>query len=408
VFLELFRVGWGEVMVHKARAALTVSSIAAAAFSIVVMASLARSGAETLARGIEEVGGARMVTFFSKPPERAERKRASYARGLTLKDAEALRGRIPHVRWFDIHRGLGSREVTVTAGAGQSSSQADLMVGNQDFLGAFGMKLAAGRGIDREDLAGQKRVAVLGPGVARALFPAPAQALGRLVRAGADGYRVVGVTAPIKRFGVDFDFQWNDFVLVPASAAASGGLNLLLVTDDKRHNELAKRLAAAILGDRHHGVDDFVAFDFGIYTDKFDRLFRVMEVIVTLIAAVALVVGGIGIMNIMLVSLNERVGEVGVRKALGASNLVIAVQVLCESAMLAGIGGVAGASVGAVVARTAGRFIARRQEAWVVLISGRGVVTAIAACLLSGVLFGLLPARRASRLSVVECLRAGS
>ena len=95
MFWEFLRIGLGVLRAHKFRSALTVLSITIGAFSVVVMSSLAKSGIATIARGIEDVGGARMVIFFPKPPERAERKRSSYFRGLTAEDAEALRGQVP-------------------------------------------------------------------------------------------------------------------------------------------------------------------------------------------------------------------------------------------------------------------------------------------------------------------------
>src|SRR5215207_7597086 len=112
IFLEFLRVGWTVIRAHKFRSALTLLSIAIGTFSIVLMASLASSATATIARGLEELGGARMVMFFPKSPEKAERKRASYSRGLTLDDADALRGRVPHVQYHDVHNHLGRREVS--------------------------------------------------------------------------------------------------------------------------------------------------------------------------------------------------------------------------------------------------------------------------------------------------------
>jgi putative ABC transport system permease protein len=406
MWLEILGVGLGAIRAHKFRAMLTVLSITIGAFSIVLMASLARSGVATISRGIEEVGGARMVVFFSKPPEKAARKEASYSRGLIIGDLQALRERVPHGRFFDMHRSDGERQ---TRSEGTATKRADLVRGTEDFLGAFSIKLRAGRNLDRDDLSGRHRVAVLGEGVARALFPAPEAALGKIVRAGTDSFQVVGVAERVKRFGVRFGFDWNDFLLVPLIPAADGQVhsgNLLVVTDGAASNDIVKRVAAAILQARHRGVDDFQVFDFSVVLERFYAVFRIMQVIVAFIAAIALVVGGIGVMNILLVSVSERVREIGIRKAMGAADGAIGLQFLLESALLSGLGGLVGALAGIGGVTVAGLIIARKEEAWLSVVAPEAVVGALVLSVAIGVVFGIMPARRAARLAVVECLRA--
>ena len=116
IFWEFLRVGWTVIRMHKFRSALTLLSIAIGTFSIVLMASLASSATATIARGLEDLGGARMIMFFPRSPEKAEKKKASYSRGLTVDDVDALRGRIPYVRYYEAHRVLGDREVEITKG----------------------------------------------------------------------------------------------------------------------------------------------------------------------------------------------------------------------------------------------------------------------------------------------------
>jgi putative ABC transport system permease protein len=404
MFFEFLRIGLGVLRAHKFRSALTVLSITIGAFSVVVMSSLAKSGISTIARGIEDVGGARMVIFFPKPPERAERKRASYFRGLTMEDAEALRGRVPGARYFEMHGELGQRDVR--HGVAEPRS-ADLVAGNQDFLDTFTMKLAAGRNLDREDIDGRRKVALLGDGVAGALFSSAEEALGKVVRVGVESFRVVGVVSKVKRFGIGFGFDWNDFVLVPISLRGEADqAALIVVTNGTEHNEMAKRVAFALLTDRHRGVDDFQVFDVGAMTEKFYAVFRIMQIIVAFIASIALLVGGVGVMNILLVSVSERVREIGLRKAIGASDVAIGAQFLFESALLSALGGLVGVAAGSLAAQIVGRVIRSSEETWVPVLSVEAIVGAVCASTLIGVFFGLLPARKASRLTVVDCLRA--
>ncbi len=404
MFFEFLRIGLGVLRAHKFRSALTVLSITIGAFSIVVMSSLAKSGISTISRGIEDVGGARMVIFFPKAPERAERKRASYFRGLIPEDAEALRGRVPGARYFEMHSELGQRDVRL---GGSEPKSADLVAANRDFIDAFTMKLAAGRNLDQDDIEGRRKVALLGHGVAQNLFASAEAALGRVVRVGVESYRVIGVVSQVKRFGIGFGFDWNDFVLVPITLRNDGDQGaLIVVTDGTEYNEMAKRVAFALLSDRHRGVDDFQVFDVGAMTEKFYAVFRIMQIIVAFIASIALLVGGVGVMNILLVSVSERIREIGLRKAIGASDVAIGAQFLFESALLSALGGLVGVAGGWLAAEVIGRIIRRGEETWVPVLSVEAMVGAVCASALIGVFFGLLPARKASRLTVVDCLRA--
>jgi putative ABC transport system permease protein len=405
LFYEFLRVGWTVLAMHKFRSALTLISIAIGTFSIVLMSSLATSGTTTMTRGLEDVGGARMVIVFPKEPERAEKKRASYSRGLTIDDAQALSGRIPNLHALGIMTELGDREVRH---GGKMGLRADYVGGSEDFLASFGMKLAAGRNIDRQDLDGARRVVVVGHGVVSKMFPDPQAAIGQLLRVGNDSLRVIGVLAEVKRFGVRFGFDWNDFVLVPITmfGRKTNGA-VIMVTTGAEHNDLAKRIAVAILRDRHHGVDDFQAFDFATLMEKLGAVFSIMHLIAGLIAGIALLAGGIGVMNILLVSVSERVREIGVRKALGAPDRAIALQFLFESALLSSLGGLLGALLGCAGALLSGPIIRMHADAWVAVISVGAVVAALVASLIIGIFFGLVPARKASKLLVVDCLRSG-
>src|SRR5439155_20372338 len=117
------------------------------------------------------------------------------------------------------------------------------------------------------------------------------------------------------------------------------------------------RIINALLVERHHNVDDFKIFDFANFMDKFHQVFAIMKVIVGFIAGIALLVGGVGVMNMMLVSVSERVREIGIRKAIGASPVDISMQFLCEAIVLSGSGGAIGVSSGVLAAVLAGAII---------------------------------------------------
>jgi putative ABC transport system permease protein len=287
-----------------------------------------------------------------------------------------------------------------------------LLAGNPGFVETFSIRVARGRNITDGDDAGRRRVCLLGDAVAAELFPHGEDPLGQTVDVGADSYHVIGVAAHVSRFGVNFGWDWNDFILVPDETLLpdSPGRNfpgwMPMVTDDAAHNEIAKRVLNSLISSRHREVDDFRIFDFATALAKWYKIFAIMEVIVGLLAGIALLVGGVGVMNILLVSVRERVREIGVRKALGATPAAIRAQFITEAVVLALVGGSLGALGGMGAAVLAARVIRHFQETWVGVVSHGATVSALVVSALVGLVFGYVPARRASGLDPVECLRA--
>jgi putative ABC transport system permease protein len=178
-----------------------------------------------------------------------------------------------------------------------------------------------------------------------------------------------------------------------------------LQTDSARHNDVVKRIMNARLMERHHDVDDFAIFDLEKRLQGFFQLFVIMKVVVALIAAITMLVGGVGIMNIMLVSVAERVREIGIRKALGATPRDIGRQFLVEAVLLALAGGLIGIATGMGAAVGGCRIIAHFKPSWVTSISQPAVIASVTVALVVGALFGYFPARRAGRMEPVQAIR---
>jgi putative ABC transport system permease protein len=288
-------------------------------------------------------------------------------------------------------------------------SRSDLVAADGGFLDLYRMRLDRGRAFTEEENRKHAKVCVVGYKTAEKMWGG--DALGKWLTTDGARCQVVGVLANQDRWGINFGFDWLDVIVVPIDTLGDYDPNapkeaeLLFKTDDPRANEPVKRIINALLVERHHGVDDFQIFDFAGFMEKFHQLFSIMNIIVGFIAGIALLVGGVGVMNMMLVSVSERVREIGIRKALGASPFDIGAQFLCEAIVLSGSGGVIGVSTGVLAAIAAGAIVQSARPMWVPVISHGAVATALTVSVLVGLVFGFFPARRAGKLDAITAIR---
>src|SRR5579885_792780 len=142
MWIEYLRIAQKVLRAHKFRSFLTVLSITIGAFSIVVMSSLAESGLSSLARGIEDLGGARLMFVERKPPERAEKKGVSYTKGITLQDREVVFDSLPHLTGNSMYASLWMRDVLADSG---TSGRTTIVASDAGMIPMYKMKLDRGR-----------------------------------------------------------------------------------------------------------------------------------------------------------------------------------------------------------------------------------------------------------------------
>ncbi|HZS35397.1 MAG TPA: ABC transporter permease [Polyangia bacterium] len=406
MWLEYLRIAQKVLRAHKFRSLLTVLSITIGAFSIVVMSSLAESGLTTLSKGIEDLGGGRLIYVGVKPAERTESKQTSYTRGLTIADRDVLFSSLPHVVGRSMYAALWRKDVVSDSG---ELTRTDVVGGDGGFLSLFKMQLDRGRGFTEEENRLHAKVCVVGAKLAKKLWDG--DGLGRWLSVDGVRCRVVGQLADQDRWGINMGFDWLDVAVLPVltladtDEAAMKSAGLVVKTDTQASNEVVKRIVNALLVERHHGVDDFEIFDFSKFMDKFNSFFAIMKAIVGFIAGIALLVGGVGVMNMMLVSVSERVREIGIRKALGATPRDIGAQFLWEAIVLAGSGGAIGVLAGIGGAVLSGIVIGHFNKTWVSVVAHNAVITALATSVGIGLVFGFFPARRAGKLDAIMAMR---
>jgi putative ABC transport system permease protein len=263
------------------------------------------------------------------------------------------------------------------------------------------LKMASGRFLPTGDPRRMSPVCVLGAKLKHELFGGK-PAIGRWVRIGDRRFRVIGTLASEGRsLGLDM----GDLIIVPVAAAQAlfDSFSLFRVLVEARNDEAIPRAAndiRRIIRQRHEGEDDVTVISQDAVAATFDKIFRALTLTVAGIASISLVVAGILIMNVMLVAVSQRTSEVGLLKALGASSTAILRVFLAEAMILSLVGAAAGVAVGYAVIR----FVDQAYPLLPLSAPPWAVASAVIVALVTGVLFGVLPARRAARLDPVAAL----
>ena len=256
-------------------------------------------------------------------------------------------------------------------------------------------------------------VTVIGSALAERLFGTQ-NPLGKIIRLKDISFRVIGIleekgTGP---FGVDQD----SLMIIPMSVAQKQllGIDYFNAVSVEANNTYTMNFVKARVMDilrRNHGVMDPLKDDFTIQTQEdilslLGDITSILQVFLTAIASISLVVGGIGIMNIMYVTVVERTHEIGLRKAVGATNRDILEQFLVESVVLTFIGGIVGIVGGIFFTGLIYFGVTYFADiAWVFVVPPSAIVLATLVSGITGIVFGIYPAYRASRLNPTEALR---
>lgn len=319
----------------------------------------------------------------------------STPRDLTIDDAQALQ-RAPAVRRL-APLAIGTSEISV------GGKLREVMVAGTtvQFLEVRRLKLAQGRFLADSDWRRGPAEAVIGAKIRDEMFGAE-PALGRLVRIGDRRFRVVGVMAAS---GQGLGMNTDELAIVPVALAlamfnSNTLFRILIEANSREAIEPAKAQVAQILKQLHDGEEDVTVITQDAVLATFDRLLGTLTLGVAGIAAISLAVAGILVMNVMLVSVAQRTGEIGLLKALGATGATIRTAFLAEAAMLSLAGALLGYALGqggaALIRQIYPTFPAWPPD-WAVIA---GLLTALA----TGIVFGVLPARRAARLDPVQAL----
>ena len=398
-----------SLRVHILRSILAVTGVVIGVAAVLIVVAVAEGARAEVSRQINSLGSNLLLVQPGAQVAQGVRQQAGTILSLTMSDAIAVAREVPDV--VIAAPFVGEQKMTISGDLNWSTLVAGV---TPVFFEARGWKLAEGQLFNDEQVASAAKIAVIGHTVARELFRG-SDPLGRFVRIERSSYLVTGTLA---EKGQDFTGRDQDDVMfIPLSSARIFAIGRSQANPDAVHSilvkiESAQSMSAAetaiarVLRQRHkivgHKADDFRIQNLIQVAQTRDRAYRQFTLLVSTLAGISLLVGGIGVMNIMLVSVTERINEIGIRLAFGARPQDIRRQFLLEAVLLCTIGGLLGLAVGYACAR-----VVPSALGWPTEFNERMALIAIACSSLIGIIFGLLPAQRAARLDPAALLRSG-
>jgi putative ABC transport system permease protein len=282
---------------------------------------------------------------------------------------------------------------------------------SSSFPNVESVSITSGRFFTKEEESGLDRVAVLGPSRATELFGTE-DPLGKIFTLKDVNFTVIGL---FEKRGASGFTNTDDLIYIPLETAQKLLLGINYVNFMRIKIDSADNLDRAVADIEYtlrtqHKIKNQTDDDFSVRNTAdaiatITNITNILKYFLVGIAAISLLVGGIGIMNIMLISVNQRIREIGLRKAVGARSRHIITQFLIESVFLTLLGGIVGIIFGILMTFLASIIINALGYTWKFIISFSSIVVATSVSAAIGILFGLYPARKASKISPMEALR---
>ncbi|BAE85444.1 ABC transporter permease [Desulfitobacterium hafniense] len=402
-FLELMKVSLRALYANKLRSALTMLGIIIGVFAVIIMVAIANGATQSVTANIQGLGSNLLIVSAGQSSFGGVRGGAGSANTLTMEDVAKVRAAGSAVKAV---APVVNTNAQVVYGTGNTSTS--VMGTTAEYADVRSIKIAQGRFITEEDITKSARVAVVGPTVVENLFgDANADIIGKNIKLNNIPYQVVGVTVSQGSSGMTNN---DDMIYAPISSVQSrlvGSKSVRqiyieaesaqLMTEAQDQVTYALQLAHKIQSGQEN---DFTITNQAEVLESMEEISQTMTLLLGGIAGISLLVGGIGVMNIMLVSVTERTREIGIRKAIGAGEGDILFQFLIESVVLSLIGGMLGILLG-----WGGSLVASRLFGVTTSVSLSSVGIAFGFSALIGIVFGVVPAKKAAAMNPIEALR---
>lgn len=392
-FAEACRMAWIALVSHRLRTLLTMLGIIIGITSVVSIVAIGEGAKRYM---LDEIGSIGTNTINIYPGTDWGDSRADAIQTLVPADVAALAEQ-PYVDSAtpETSRTLLLRYRNVDVNALVSG------VGDR-FFQARGMRFALGVAFDEDAVRRQVQVAVIDQNTRRKLFGATRNPIGEVILVDNVPCVVIGVTADKKSaFGSVKSLNvWVPYTTASGRLFGQRHLDSITVRVRDGQPSAAAEKSLEKLMTQRHGRKDFFTYNMDSVVKTVEKTGQSLTLLLSLIAVISLVVGGIGVMNIMLVSVTERTREIGIRMAVGARQSDILQQFLVEAVLVCLLGGTIGIALSFGLGALFSMFVAQ----WKMVFSAGAIVTAFVCSTLTGVIFGFMPARNASRLDPIDAL----
>ncbi|RCJ18481.1 ABC transporter permease [Nostoc sp. ATCC 43529] len=402
-FLESVQMAGKTLLSNKLRSALTMLGIVIGNASVIAMIGIGEGGQKFVKQQLESLGP--NVLFVIPGNRETQRISFEVPKNLVLQDAEAIASQVPTV--IGVAPELNRRQVITYR---NRNTDVNIIGTTPSFLSVRDFETDKGRFFSEVDIKRSNQVVVLGADLAEKLF-GNSNPTGQQLRIGNTSFQVIGtLVAKGSSVGADYD----EAALIPITTSANRlvGKNspygialdyLVAAARDGDSVDAAEFQITNLLRLRHkiNGEDDFTIRTQKDALQTVGQITGALTIMLAAIAAISLFVGGIGIMNIMLVSVTERTQEIGLRKAIGATEQDILLQFIIEAVIVSAAGGLIGTAVG-----VSGILLVSAFTPLEAGISTVAIATAVGVSGGIGLFFGVVPARRAAKLDPIVALRS--
>jgi ABC-type antimicrobial peptide transport system permease subunit len=411
--LNPIKISYKNLMAAKFRSFLTMLGIIIGVGSVILIMAIGQSAQELILDQVKGIG----TNLIGVIPGASDDDNAPPAAAMgiaittfTYDDLEALRspGNVP-----EVEDGVGYVMGSATVSYNGYEDTISYTGVTASYINVETAEVKSGRFFTKEEEANLSKVAVVGSKMAEDFFGAD-DPVGKNIKIKDITFNIVGVFKERGSGGFGSSDQ-DESVFVPLRTGQKTLLGINYLSFARLKVKSPDLIPSAIsnakttLRDRHHikdsSKDDFSVRDQASALKTITNITNILRYFLLAIGTVSLIVGGVGIMNVMLIAVNQRIKEVGLRKAIGARNSEITSQFLIESATIASLGGFVGIILGIFLSFIASIVVQALGYYWPFLISIPSIFIAFGVSVLIGIIFGLYPARKASKISPMEALR---
>ena len=412
LFRDAFKTATRSLTHGKMRSVLTMLGIVIGIASVIILMSIGQSAQDLILGQVQSIGS-NLIIIVPGAPSNGKFSPPAAAQGIVVtslqqRDVDALQ-----------------REPSIVAVTPEVRGQADAVYGNNnatvgftgttaDFFSVSNLSVGKGQIFSKGDVDSSNHVVVIGPTLAGTLFGPSLDPINKTIRIKNVSFRVVGVLSKggTGAFGVDI----GNLVVMPITLAQKQLLgisyfNVIVVQANASYDVNFTKSRITFVLSQNHGITDPNKEDFNIQTQAdilslLGNITSILTLFLSAIASISLIVGGIGIMNIMLVAVTERTREIGLRKAVGATDRDILEQFLIESILLTLAGGIIGIAIGAgTVGLVYFVLTTFFSIGWVFAFPISAVILGLSVSTVAGVAFGIYPAHQAGKKNPIDALR---